>query len=504
VKFRVAREPLGEAVAWVARALPSRPVVPVLSGLLLSAAADGLTLSCFDYQVSALYRIDAEVTEPGTALVPGRLLAEIVRSLPGAPADFSGTADMVSLSCGSAEFALVALAADEYPALPEPPLPAGTVDGGVFAAAAAQVAGSASKDDTLPMLTGVCLDIVGEVMTLVATDRYRLAVSEIRWSPATAGISATALVPARTLADVTRTMTRGERVDISFDTGETFAASGDAAESVHSGGPAGSAQGSPVRPAARAGRPVEGMITFAGRGRRLTARLIGGEFIRYQSRFPAEFDHHAELAAEPFLAAIRRVSLVADRASPVSLTFRPGTVVIEAHADGRARAVESVPARFSGAEPVISFNPGYLLDGLTAAALPAAVPAPTAAAPAAIEPGAGRRSGKAAEPAADSGRIRFDFTSASKPALITWVGGQHGAQAPGPADGAREAPDAPEAGSGPYPASGGAGEAPADEGRPAADTGGGPAGPAAGAGASLGFAPAFRYLVVPVRAIARS
>ena len=128
MKFRVGRETLGEAVAWVARALSPRPVVPVLSGLLLEAGSDGLTLSCFDYEVSARVRIDADVQEPGTVLVPGRLLAEITRSLPAQPAEFSSDGDMVGLTCGSAEFTLVSLPIADYPALPEPPPPAGTVD----------------------------------------------------------------------------------------------------------------------------------------------------------------------------------------------------------------------------------------------------------------------------------------------------------------------------------------------------------------------------------------
>jgi DNA polymerase-3 subunit beta len=183
MKFRVERDALGEAVAWVARALPSRPVVPVLAGLLLEAG-DGLVLSCFDYEVSARVRIDADVAEPGSALVPGRLLAEITRSLPSQSAEFSLAADAVGLTCGSAEFMLVTLPIEEFPALPEPPSAAGTVDGGLLAAAAGQVVPAASRDDTLPMLTGVCLDFDGGTITLAATDRYRLAVREIPWTPA--------------------------------------------------------------------------------------------------------------------------------------------------------------------------------------------------------------------------------------------------------------------------------------------------------------------------------
>ncbi len=148
----------------------------------------GSTLSCFDYELSATTRLPADIAEPGSALVPGRLLAEITRSLPGQPAEFHSDGDEVTLSCGSAEFALVSLPTAEYPELPPAPPLAGTVDGGDLATALAQVLPATSRDDTLPMLTGVCLDIRGDVVTLAATDRYRLAVRDLRWAPADPGI----------------------------------------------------------------------------------------------------------------------------------------------------------------------------------------------------------------------------------------------------------------------------------------------------------------------------
>ncbi len=404
MRFRVGREAVGEAVAWVARALPSRPVVPVLSGLLLQADDDALTLSCFDYEVSARVRIEADVKEPGTALVPGRLLADITRSLPALDVEVASDADLVGLTCGSAEFSLVSLPVAEYPVLPDPPPAAGTIDGGVLAIAAAQVVPAASRDDTLPMLTAVCLDIDGETLTLAATDRYRLAVRDVRWEPAVPGLRAVAMVPARTLADVARTMSAGVPVTIAFGAGEPVTGAADAT------GPG------------RDPRPADGVISFDGGDRRLTARLIGGEFIRYRSRFPAEFGSRAVLPAGLFTEAVRRVSLVADRASPVRLAFGPGNVVIEAQTDGRARAVETVPADFEGGERVISFSPHYLLDGLAAAAASAA-PARQAAA---------SRDGDEAPP--DPEEIRLEFSAAAKPALITWVGDDGSAPGdPGPA-----------------------------------------------------------------------
>ncbi len=365
MKFRVERDVFSEAVSWVARALPTRPVLPVLSGLLLHAEDGELRLSCFDYEVSASATVPAEVGEPGSVLVPGRLLAEIVRSLPPAGVDVSTAADLTMLTCGSAEFALVSLPLEEYPQLPELPTAAGTVDGGLLATAAAQVVPSASRDDTLPMLTGVCLESDGPVLTLAATDRYRMAVRRIGWDPADPAARFAALVPARTLADVARTVGAGQPVTVAVGT------------AGHGGA-----------------RPADGTISFAAAGRRLTARLIGAEFIKYESRFPASFEASAELPAPAFTEAVRRVALVADRGTPVQLAFRGDVVVIEAQSDGRARGVESVPVTLAGSDQVISFNPHWLLDGLAAAALTAD---------------------------ADAGRIRLDFTSPARPALITWI-----------------------------------------------------------------------------------
>jgi DNA polymerase-3 subunit beta len=440
MRFRVERDVLADALAWVARALPSRPVVPVLSGLRI-AAGDGLTLSCFDYEVSATAHVDAEVDEAGAVLVPGRLLAEITRSLPALAAEFAADGDVVDLSCGSAEFTIVQLPADEYPALPEQPPLAGTVDGGELAIAISQVLPAASRDDTLPMLTGVCLDIDGTTITLAATDRYRMAVRELSWRPARPGLRAVALVPARTLADAARTMAPGAAVSIGFETtlGERRGHQGDAGEAP--GAPGGGAGSGPDREP----RPSEGMISFEMGGRRLTARLIGGEFIRYRSRFPSEFGCRADVLAGPFTEAVRRVSLVADRASPVRLEFGPGKVIVEAQTEGTARAVETVTADFRGDQPVISFNPQFLLDGLAAAAAPGhAHQHPEQAGEPADKDTAGTDGGTGTGSAGtgstgtgstgtgstgpeEPGRLRLEFTSPAKPALITWAGaGQAG------------------------------------------------------------------------------
>ncbi len=256
------------------------------------------------------------------------------------------------------------------------------------------------------------------------------------WEPVQPGLRAAALVPARTLADAARAMTPGVPVSVAF-------------------GPAAPPTSRPGSRTPDEPRPAEGMISFGIGGRQLTTRLIGGEFIRYRSRFPTEFGCRADVPAGPFTEAVRRVSLVADRASPVRLTFGPGRVLIEAQTEGRARAVETVPADFSGPEPVIAFNPHYLLDGLVAAAVPGQ---PRSHAEAADHSGheaagrpdaghrdaghrdAGPRDGGADEGnpgAGDPGRLRIEFTSPAKPALITRV-----TAGPGP-EGASEPPEEP-------------------------------------------------------------
>jgi len=404
MRFNLERDALAEAVAWVARSLPSRPVLPILSGLLLEAESGGLTLSCFDYEVSARIRVDAEVTEPGTALVPGRLLAEITRSLPPAEVEFDYEKDDVTLTCGPASFTLVTLPVKEYPRLPELPRLAGTVDGGALATAIGQVVPAASRDDTLPVITGVNVEIDGEVVKLVATDRYRLAVRELGWNPAQPDAQGTLLVPAKTLADAARMMSPGVPVRVMMD-GVARAGGADATPEDSQ-------------------RAADAMIGFESRGRRLTTRLIGGEYIKYMSRFPDEFGSRGDMPAVPLAEAVKRVALVAERGSSVRLSFGNGKVTIEAGTEGQARARETVPADFSGDQTTIAFSPHYLMDGL-GAALTAATGASTAAgnsAAAGTSAAADKSQDDAGSPAEEA-RIRLQFTSPTKPALITGSAG---------------------------------------------------------------------------------
>ncbi|KUJ67935.1 DNA polymerase III subunit beta [Streptomyces albus subsp. albus] len=338
MKIRVERDVLAEAVAWAARSLPARPPVPVLAGLLLKAEEGALSLSSFDYEVSARVSVEADIDEEGTVLVSGRLLADICRALPNRPVEISTDGVRVTVLCGSSRFTLHTLPVEEYPALPQMPTATGTVPGEVFAAAVAQVAIAAGRDDTLPVLTGVRIEIEGDTVTLASTDRYRFAVREFLWKPETPDISAVALVPAKTLLDTAKSLTSGDTVALAL-----------------SGSGAG-----------------EGLIGFEGAGRRTTTRLLEGDLPKYRTLFPTEFNSVAVIETAPFVEAVKRVALVAERNTPVRLTFEQGVLILEAGSSDDAQAVERVDAQLEGDDISIAFNPTFLLDGLSAIDSPVA------------------------------------------------------------------------------------------------------------------------------------
>lgn len=340
MKFRVERDVLAEAVTWAARTLPSRPPMPVLAGLLVTADESGLTLSSFDYEVSARVEAAADVSEPGTALVSGRLLADITRSLPARPVDVVTEDSKVVVTCGSSKFTLLTLPVEDYPTLPEMPSTAGRVHGGDFAAAVAQVAVAAGRDDTLPVLTGIRMEIEGDRLVLAATDRYRLAVRELTWQPDRPDVSAVALIQARSMADTARALADADHIDLALATGGTG----------------------------------EGIIGFEGSvdggRRRSTTRLLDGEFPKYRALLPAESLATASVEAATLAEAVKRMSLVAERNTPVRLTFADGEVLLEAGTGDEAQASEVVGCAFTGEPLTIAFNPTFLLDGLSALGAP--------------------------------------------------------------------------------------------------------------------------------------
>ncbi|MBB6567845.1 DNA polymerase III subunit beta [Kribbella sandramycini] len=339
MKVRVGRDVLAEAVGWVARGLPARPSVPILSGMVVEAADGQLTLSGFDYESSTQVSVPAEVGDDGRVLVSGRLLAGICRSMPRDTVELSMVGARVQVSSGGSRFMLQTLPLGEYPSLPELPAAGGVVSGEVLARSVTQVVTAAGRDDTLPVFTGVKVEIRGPVITLLATDRYRLAVRSFEWAPADPELEADALVPAKLLAELAKTMAGH---DVTLALGST--------------------------------RTGDGLIGFEGAGRRATSRLIDGEFpkVRKLIPAPAAIASSVTVPVAALVEAVKRVSLVAERTSPVRITFEEGTATLRAGSGEEAEASEPVEITLTGEPIATGFNPAYLLEALGALGTPLA------------------------------------------------------------------------------------------------------------------------------------
>lgn len=350
MKFRLERDVLADAITWTSRSLPTRPPSPVLAGVRLEADPQGsLVLSTFDYEVSARSTVTAEVDEGGSVLVSGKLLAEIARALPAKPVEFSLESNRVIVICGASRFTLMTMPLEEYPSLPELPEATGSIDSDTFSRAIAQVTTAAGRDETLPLLTGVRMEIEGERLTLLATDRYRLAMREISWSPATPSVSRVALVRARTLGDVAKNLTAAGSVELDLAEG------GD-------------------------------IIGFEAGGRRTTSLLLEGDYPPVRRLFPEQTSTHTVTPTAALVDAAKRVALVAERNTPIRLSFSEGQVVLEAGQGDDAQASEVLESTLVGEDISTAFNPQYLLDGLTSL---------------------------------DSDFVRLSFTHPSKPAVMT-------------------------------------------------------------------------------------
>jgi DNA polymerase-3 subunit beta len=232
------------------------------------------------------------------------------------------------------------LPVEDYPALPDMPEVAGTISGPDFAAAVASVAVAAGRDDTLPVLTGIRMEIEGDRLTLAATDRYRLAVRELVWHPDSPTTAAVALIQAKSLADTARALADSEQIHLALATGGAG----------------------------------EGIIGFEGavddRRRRATTRLLDGEFPKYRSLLPTESAATATVEEAVLAEAVKRMALVAERNTPVRMTFSDGEVLLEAGTGDEAQATELVACQFDGEPLTIAFNPTFLLDGLAALGAP--------------------------------------------------------------------------------------------------------------------------------------
>ncbi|GAA1211315.1 DNA polymerase III subunit beta [Rhodoglobus aureus] len=331
MKFQVNRDVFSEAVSFAVKLLPQRTTLPILSGVLIEATDDGLTLSSFDYEVSARTQITADVDEPGRVLVSGKLLAEIASRLPNAPVRFSTEDNKITVACGTGHFTLSSMPVEEYPTLPQISDRVGTLKADLFSAAIAQVAVAASRDDVTPVITGVQLEVSQNNISLVATDRYRVAVRDIEWDAGESGVeSATALVPAKTLVEV----------------GKTFGNSGEISVAITS-------------------TDERELIAFQADKKTVTSLLIKGNFPPVRRLFPETVDNFAVMNTAELIEAVRRVSLVLEREAALRFTFTTEGVTLEAIGSEQAQASETIDAFLTGDDTVVSLKPQFLIDGLS-------------------------------------------------------------------------------------------------------------------------------------------
>ncbi|WP_403021821.1 DNA polymerase III subunit beta [Salinibacterium sp. GXW1014] len=333
MKFQVNRDVFSEAVSFAVKLLPQRTTLPILSGVLIETTDTGLRLSSFDYEVSAQTEIEASVDTPGTILVSGRLLADIASRLPNAPVEFSTEESKITVRCGSANFTLLSMPVEEYPTLPQVGEQSGLLPADAFSDAVSQVAVAASRDDVTPVITGVQLEVSDTTLSLVATDRYRVAVREIDWDSGDRDFSeaVTALVPARTLQEI----------------GKTFGHSGTISVAITN-------------------TDDREIIAFSADRKTVTSLLIKGNFPPVKRLFPETVENYAVMNTGELVEAVRRVALVLEREAALRFSFTIDGLTLEAIGGEQAQASETIDAHLHGGDMVVSLKPQFLLDGLGA------------------------------------------------------------------------------------------------------------------------------------------
>ena len=330
MKLTVHRDIFAEAVSFTVKLLPQRTTLPILSGVLISADGSGMTLSSFDYEVSARTTISADVATPGSALVSGRLLSDIAQRLPQQDVTLELDGSSIRVTCGTAKFSLLTMPLEEYPQLPEVSGQVGQVSGSDFSDAIAQVSPAASRDDVTPVITGVLLHLNGSELSMMATDRYRVAVRAITWNSSESMSDVSALVPSRTLSEVGKTFAHADSVTVTIATG------GD-----------------------------RELVAFSAGDKTVTSLLIKGSFPPVQRLFPEVTDNYAVVNTQELIEATRRVSLVIEREAPLRYSFTADGVLLEALGSEQAQASETTDGHLVGNECVVSLKPGFLIDGLS-------------------------------------------------------------------------------------------------------------------------------------------
>ena len=329
MKLTVSRDSLFTALQLVSRAVSTRGTLPSLGGVLAIAADGRLTLRATDMELSLTCSLDDAATErDGTLLLPGRLLADVVRSLPSGEVVLEHRSEQgdIEITAGGARFHLRTLAAEDFPRLPEFEGEAVKLPSAPLAATIDLVARAASRDEVRPILTGVLVQAEEQRLTMVATDSYRLSVKHTELE-ASVSQPLEANVPARALRELARIV------------------SSEGAEEVEIALP-------------------RNQIVFRAGGVVLSSRLIEGQFPSWRQLIPESFEHEVRLPREEFLEITRRVSQLAQRNAPLRLAFGEGELTVAAETPDIGDASESMPAPYTGEPLEIAFNPQFLIEGV--------------------------------------------------------------------------------------------------------------------------------------------
>lgn len=326
MKIRIERDAFAEACAWVLRSVGTRATLPVLGGVLASGEGKSVRLAGTDLEVGAEATLEAAVEEEGRSVLPGRVLGEIARSLPPGTVGLEAEAGQARIVCGSAEFTLRTLPTEDFPAIGGvTEAPGGSTPAAEFGLAVGQVTRAASRDEARPILTGVLIESEAAKLTLAATDSYRLAIREIPWQGPKESLRR--VVPARALTEAAR-VAEGEG-EVAITLGET-------------------------------------QVTVEGAGRRLTTRLIEGEFPNWRQLIPEEQPNRLTVDRDAFAEAVRRVGILAQQGAPVRLELGAAGVRLTAGTQDVGEAADLVEGKYEGEPMVIAFNAGYLAEGVQA------------------------------------------------------------------------------------------------------------------------------------------
>jgi DNA polymerase-3 subunit beta len=326
LKATVSKDALLDRLSVVARAVSTRTTVLVLGGVQLRVAGGELHLAATDMELSLRASLDAEGGEEGEAVVPGRLLLDIVRSLPDAEVVLEGHVgeSTVALTCGSASYRIHTYAAEDFPHLPEvDPATLQAADRDALVETVSRVGRSVSRDESRPVLTGILVRFEPGKIVMAATDSYRLAVKETAASSSLPELEA--IIPARALQELVR---------LGGDEGEL-----------------------------RIG-VYENHIVFGTEGTWLTTRRIDGQFPNYRQLLPEQFEHEVELPRDELLDVVRRIAVMAQRNSPLRLRFAEGELTVSALTQDVGEARESLPVGYAAGALEIGFNADFLRDGL--------------------------------------------------------------------------------------------------------------------------------------------